>query len=155
MSGLTPCQPKTVFLYVWSSHIARVWINRVNLPILLVVSWKGKVNISLSLFAPENLGSRDVFGRPVPRQCAHFHTQVESGAYFPRRRPFIYLKCHTPSGQSRVYRVTPLLTDGVHCRKFAGTGPANLKVVPVTGVALAGHHGSINMRLFIAMKWAC
>ena len=27
-----------VCMYVWSSHIARVWINRVRLPILLVVS---------------------------------------------------------------------------------------------------------------------
>ena len=30
---------------------------------------------------------------------------------------------HTPSGQSRVYRVTQLRTDGVHCRESAGTGP--------------------------------
>ena len=38
---------------------------------------------------------------------------------------------HTPSGQSRVYRVTQLRTDGVHCRESAGTiGPVNLKVVP-------------------------
>ena len=36
----------------------------------------------------------------------------------------------TPSGQSRVYRVTQLRTDGVHCRESAGTGPVNLKVVP-------------------------
>ena len=57
----------------------------------------GKMNISLSAFAPENLVSRDGFGSPVPRQPAHLHTQAESGAYFrdssrlPRRRPFIYL----------------------------------------------------------------
>ena len=37
---------------------------------------------------------------------------------------------HTPSGQSRVYRVTQLHTDGVHCRESAGTGPVNLNVVP-------------------------
>ena len=30
---------------------------------------------------------------------------------------------HTPSGLSRVYRVTQLRTDGVHCRESAGTGP--------------------------------
>ena len=42
---------------------------------------------------------------------------------------FIYNR-HTPSGQSRVYRVTQLRTDGVHCRESAGTGPVNLKVVP-------------------------
>ena len=42
---------------------------------------------------------------------------------------FIYNR-HTPSGQSRVYRVTQLRTDGVHCREPGGTGPVNLKVVP-------------------------
>ena len=42
--------------------IAIVWINRVRLPILLVVSWTGKMNISLSAFTPENLVSQDGFG---------------------------------------------------------------------------------------------
>ena len=42
---------------------------------------------------------------------------------------FIY-NHHTPSGQSRVYRVTQLCTDGVYCRESAGTGPVNFKVVP-------------------------
>ena len=95
------------------THIARVWINLVRLPILLVVvSWTGKIIIFLSAFVPENLVSRDGFGSRVPRQPAHPHTQAESGAYLrdssrvPRRRPFIYLNRHTPSGQSRVYRVT-------------------------------------------------
>ena len=33
-------------------------------------------------FAPENLVSRDGFGNhPIPRQPAHLHTQVESGAH--------------------------------------------------------------------------
>ena len=56
------------------------------------------MNVSLSMFAPENLGSQDGFGSPVPRQSGHLHTQAESGAYLrdssrvPRRRPFIYLK---------------------------------------------------------------
>ena len=56
------------------------------------------MNISLSAFAPENLVSRDGFGSPVPRQPAHLHTQVESGAHVhdssrvPRRRLFMYLK---------------------------------------------------------------
>ena len=31
-------------------------------------------NISLSSLAPENLVSRDGFGRPAPRQPAHLHT---------------------------------------------------------------------------------
>ena len=42
---------------------------------------------------------------------------------------FIYNR-RTPLGQSRVYRVTQLRTDGVHCRESADTGPVNLKVVP-------------------------
>ena len=95
-----------------------------------------EMNIPLTPYAPENLVSRDGFSRPVPRQPAHLHTQAESDAYVrdpsrvPRRRPFIYLNRHTPQGQSRVYRVTQLPTDGVHCRESAGTGPVNLKVVP-------------------------
>ena len=32
---------------------------------------------------------------------------------------------HTSSGQSRVYRVTQLHTDGVHCRESAGTDRAS------------------------------
>ena len=124
-----------ICMYVWSSHTARVRINRVRLPILLVVSRTGKMIISLFPFAPENLVSRDGFGSPVPREPAHLHTQTESGAYLqdssrvPRRRPFIYFNHHTPSGQSRVYRVMQLRTDGVHCRESIGTGPINLKVV--------------------------
>ena len=104
--------------------------------VLLVVSWTGKIIFSLSPFAPENLVSRDGFGRPVPRQPAHLHIQAEYGAYlryssrFSRRRPFIFLNRHAPSGQSRFYRVTQLRTDGVHCRESAGIGLVNLKVVP-------------------------
>ena len=48
----------------------------------------------------------------------------------PRRCPFIYLNRHTPSGQSRIYRVAQLRTDGVHCRESASTGSVYLKVVP-------------------------
>ena len=94
------------------------------------------MNISLSAFAPENLVSRDEFGSLAPRQPAHLHTQAESDACLrhssrvPRRRPFIYLNRHTPSGQSRVYRDTQLRTDGVHRRESADTGPVNLNVVP-------------------------
>ena len=72
------------------------------------------------------------------------HTQAESGAYsressrFPRRRPSIYLNRHTSSGQSQVYWVTQLRTDGVHCRESAGTRPpVVLKLVSVTSVAFA------------------
>ena len=39
------------------------------------------MNISVALFAPEKLVSRDGLGSPVPRQPAHLHTQAEYGAY--------------------------------------------------------------------------
>ena len=102
-------------------------------------SWSAEqreMNISLSPFTPENVVLRDGFGRPVPFQPAHLHSQAEPGAYLrdssrvPRRRPFIYLNRHTPSGQSRVYRVTQLRDDVVHCRESTSTRPVNLKVVP-------------------------
>ena len=77
----------------------RVWTNRVRLPILLVVSRTGKMNIPLSpYYVPENLVSRDGFSRPVPRHRAHLHIQAEYGAYLrdssrvPRRRPFTYIQ---------------------------------------------------------------
>ena len=117
-------------------HIVRVRINRVRLPILRMVSWTRKVNISLSPFAPEKLVSRHGSGSPVPRQPARPHTQAESSAYLrnssrvPQRCPFTYLNRHTPSSQCRVFRVTQLRTGGVYCQESAGTGPVNLKVVP-------------------------
>ena len=110
-------------------------------------------NVPLSPCVPENLVSRDGFSRPVPRQPAHLHTQAESGAYLrdssrvPRRRPFMkppYAIGSVPSlsGHAIAYRYS------VHCRESAGTGPVNLKVVP-NGccLALADHHGPINIRL--------
>ena len=72
----------------------------------------------------------------------------------------IYLYRHTPSGQSRVYQVTQLRTDGVHCRPSAGTGPVVLKVVPNGCCLFRFYHGPIDVRLSfstptIGMKWAC
>ena len=67
---------------------------------------------------------------------------------------------HTPSGQCRVYRVTHLRTDGVHCRESVGTRPVVLNGVPETGAPFAVHHGPIDARLsfptptIIGMKWA-
>ena len=96
--------PSYVCMYVWSSHKARVRINRVWLPILFMVSCTGIMNISLSPFAPKNLVSRDGFGGPVPHQPVPLHTQAKFDAYlrdpsrFPRRRPFVYLNCHYTIG---------------------------------------------------------
>ena len=76
-------------------------------------------------------------------------TWAESGRFLPISAAVSnYLYRHTPSGQSRVYRVTQVRADGGHCRESAGTGPVVLKVVPVMGGAFAGHHRPINVRPF-------
>ena len=62
------CSVLSVVCICMVTHISRVWINRERLPILVVVSSKGKMNIPLSPCVPENLVSRDGFGSPVPRQ---------------------------------------------------------------------------------------
>ena len=108
-----------------------------------------EIDISLSLFAPEILVSRDGFGSPVSRQPAHLHTQAESSATFvisPDFRgrvhsfiltairhllpisaaAFTYLL--KPPDAIGSVPVTQSRTDGVHCREPAGTGPVNLKV---------------------------
>ena len=118
-----------------------------------MVNSTGKVNISLSPFAPENLASQDGFGRPVPRQPAYSPQSsyiwcllIIAGILPISAAASIYLDRHTPSGRSRIYRVMEMRTDGGHCQESAGTGPVVLKVVRVTGVAFAGHHGPINVR---------
>ena len=98
---------------------SRVWINRVRLPILLVISWNRENNIPLSPCVPENLVSRDGFSRPVPRQPAHLHTQAESGAYLrdssrvPRRRPFMETAIR--------HRVSPEFIGSRNCVPMAFT----------------------------------
>ena len=133
-------------MYVWSSHIAR----SKDRPGKVANPARGQLNrertFSLSPFAPENLVSRDGFRRPVPSRPAsacsfsilRLNLVLTYGIPpdFLRRRPFIYLKRHTASGQSQVYRVAQLRTDGVHCRESAGTGPVNLKAVPVAGAVI-------------------
>ena len=51
---------------------------------------------------------------------------------------FLLLSAPAPTGQSRVYQVTQLRTDGVHCRESAGTRPAVLGEYPVTGAVFSG-----------------
>ena len=62
-------------------------------------------------------------------------------------------------GQSRVYRVTHLRTDGVHCREPAGTGPVNFKIFP-NGCCLGrslwtNSYAPLFPTPTIGMKWAC
>ena len=58
-----------------------------------------------------------------------------------------------PSSQSRIYRVTQLRTDDVHCRESAGTGPVNLKVVPNT--CCTNKYAPLSPKPTNGMKWAC
>ena len=54
---------------------------------------------------------------------------------FSAFRDGVHVYHQPPSGQSRVCRVTQLLTGGVLCPESIGIGPVVLKVVPVTGAA--------------------
>ena len=70
---------------------------------------------------------------------------------------FFIINRHTSSGQSRVYRVTQLRTDGGHCRESAGTGLVDLKVVPndcCLGRSLwTNKYAPLFPTLTIGMKW--
>ena len=83
--------------YVWSHTFSKSMDQPGKVASPARGQLKGKMNISLSAFVPENLVSRDGFGSPVPRQPAHLQTQPESGAYLrdssrvPRRSLFFHL----------------------------------------------------------------
>ena len=87
-------------IMVWSH-------NRVRLPVLHVVSWTGKMNVSLSAFAPENLVYETSSAVPsrvsllisIPRL-----NLVLTYGIPPELRGGVHLliyNLHTPSGQSR------------------------------------------------------
>ena len=154
-------------MYVWSLHIARVSVDqpgKVANPARGQLT--GKMNISLSAFAPENLVSRDGFDSPVPRQPAHLHTQAESGAYirdssqFPQRRPLLYLK-----RPDAIESVPSLLDHAIAYRWRSLPRVRRHRASKPLGSSehecclFAGHHVPINIPLFptptIGMKWAC
>ena len=62
------------------TYYSKVWINRVRLPIPLVLSWTGKIIITLSPWEPESLVSRDGFVAECskcPDQSKHnLHTML-------------------------------------------------------------------------------
>ena len=102
-------------------------------------SWsagKGFIYFSRCPFAPENMVSRGGSAVPSRVSLLILHTKAESGAYsrdsyrFPRRRPHISSTA-IGSVPIRVYQVTRLRTDGVHCRQSAGTEPVVRMEVPV------------------------
>ena len=119
-------------MYVWSSLAAEYGSTGYGYQFCSRSAEQGKW-IFPCLRTRLRIWSRET-GSVVPSRVSllilHAHAELSR---FLRRRPFIHLKRHTPSGQSRVYRVTQWRTDGVHCRESAGTGPVVLKVVPVTG----------------------
>ena len=100
----------------------------------------GQLNRKIILPCPRSrlkIWSRETVSA-VPSRASlliFIHTQAESWCLLTRFLAIssavspIYL-FKSPSGQSRVYRVTQLLTGGVHCREYAGKGPVSLKVVP-------------------------
>ena len=130
-----------IIVYVWSPTTGSAVSSRVSLLILYTQAESDAYSRDSSRFP-----RRDAYSRDSSR--------------FPRRRPFIYLNRHTSSSQSRVYRVTQLRTDGVHCRESAGTGPVVFKVVLVTGAAILQVTMDQLKRLSfptptVGMKWAC
>ena len=119
--------------------------NRVRLPILLVVSWTGKIfpvrvrtwEFGLARRVWQSVPSRvglliSILRLSLVLTYYEIPPEFRGGVHL-----FIYNRHDTPSSQSRVYRVTQLRTDGVHCRESAGTEPVNLKVVPNGWAALA------------------
>ena len=115
------------------------------------------MKISLSPFVPENEFSLERRVRPSrPASACSFSTLTKLNLMLTRwisanfrggGHLYIYTDRHTPSGQSRVYQVTQMRTDGVHCLESAVSGPVVLKVVPVTGAIFAGHHGPNDVRV--------
>ena len=69
-------------------------------------------------------------------------TDFSPPSRFPRRHSSIYRQ--SPSGQSRVYRITQLRADSVHSEESAGTGPVVIVVVRVTGAACNTSRNSMN-----------
>ena len=120
-------------MYVWSSHIAKEGTTGQGCQSCSWSAERGK----LIFPCPRSrlrigLARRVWQSRPeLPRSISILGLNLigcclRNSYRFSRWRPFMYLYRH----KSRVYRVTQLRTDGVHCREFADTGQVNLKVVP-------------------------
>ena len=144
--------------------------GKVRLPILLMVAEQGKCFFScprsrLRIWSRET-GSAVPSRVSLPISILGLNLLLTYGIPPDFRRGFhlfIYLNRHTASEQSRVYRVTQLGIDGVHCRESVGTGPVILKVVP-NGCCLGrspwnyGHHiyyeyAPLFTTPTIGMKW--
>ena len=154
------------------THIARVWINRVRLPILLVVSWTGKMNIyfPVCVVCAWEIGLARRFRQSRPASACSFSTlrlNHQSGAYLrdssrvPRRRPFIYFKppyaigsVPSLSGHAIAYRWHSLPT----VRRQRASKPQGI-IVPNECCLGRSPWTNKYTPLFptptIGMKWAC
>ena len=123
-------------MYVWSSHIAEYGSTGQGCQSCSWSAEQGKLIFPCPR-ACLRIWSRET-GLAVPSRVSLLISILRLNLVLtygipPEFRGGVHLfisNHHTPSGQSRVYRVTQLRTDGVHCRESAGTGPVNLKVVP-------------------------
>ena len=130
------------------STFSRGWINQ---PGMAANPARDQLNRK-NFFSPVPVRARE-FGlarrvRPSrPASASSFSTlrlnMVLTCGIPPVFRGGVHRYREPPSGQSlrpyyiRVYRVTQLRTDDVHCRDSAGSGPVVLEVVPVTNVAFS------------------
>ena len=103
------------------------------------------MNISLSPSGLENWSRETGSAFPSHVNPLILHAQAESDWLVlthgipPAFRDGVHMYRQPPSGQSQVYHVTQLRTNGVDCRESTGTGPVVLKlVVPVAGAAFSG-----------------
>ena len=126
-----------MYLFVVITY-SRVWVNRVRLPILLVVRSTAKMKISLSPYAPESLDSRDGFSRPVLRQSVQ---SPYSGwiwclltGFLPASAAAVIYLFKSPYAIESVPSL--VRTDSVHCRESTGKGPVVHNVVPATSAAI-------------------
>ena len=120
---------------------SRVQINCVRLPILFMVSWTGE-NFLAPVRTWEFGFARQVWLYRLLSACSFSILTLNLVLTHGIPQNFgaasiHFYQHHTPSGQSRVYRVTQLRTDCVHCRESVSTGPVVLKVVRITVAAFA------------------
>ena len=103
-----------------------------RLTILFVLSLTGKMNFSLSPFAPENLVSRNGFGRPVPRQPIYSFSSLRLNLVLthgipPEFRDGVHILVPTYIR----HRVSPELTGSYNCVPMAFTGCRMFSICPL------------------------
>ena len=119
---------------------SRVWINRVRLPILPMVSSQENMifpcpRSRLRIWSLET-------GWTVSSRASLLilHTPAEYGAYSLdySSRVHLFVIPSTAIGSVPSISRHAITYEGVHCRESTGTGQVVLKVVPVPGVAFSG-----------------